>query len=122
MARESPNDLTEAADRAQRCITVPCRPTERGVGEQRTCGGTRAGRRRVVRGIARAAYQPFGVVASVIEPARPIRETVQHHLEQSAGRVVPAAVAGHGVEREQSFGDIAVVFEYAEAVADLAVT
>ncbi len=83
-----------------------------GVRQQGRGGGRPAGGRGVVGGVLGAADEPLGVVGGVVQGAVGGGEAPQHGLQQGAGQLQPAALAGHRVQGEEALGHIAVVLQH----------
>ena len=94
-ARVPGRDAGEHAEGGPGSLPVPGRAGQRGVAQERSRYGERAGWRGVVGRVGRAEDQLLIVGGRVEEPALTVAEGAEHDLEQLAGQRHPVRLARH---------------------------
>src|SRR4029077_8964149 len=87
------------------------RAGQRRVAEQRPGHGEGTRRGGVVGRVGRAEDQRLVLGGRVVEAALAVAERAQRHLEQLAGQVQPARLAGHAGQGEESLGHAGIVVQ-----------
>ena len=90
---------------------MPGRAGQRRIAEQRPGHGEGAGRGGVVGRVGRAEDQRLILGGRVVEAALAVAERAQRDLEQLAGQVQPARLAGHAGQGGEALGGARVVVE-----------